>query len=42
LTIAFGGPAGYTGKDLKHAHEAFAISEADYEIFVNHYETCLK
>ena len=36
LSAAFGGPAYYAGRDMKTSHEGLAISENDWNIFVQH------
>jgi len=36
LVAAFGGPAHYVGRDMKTSHEGLAISESDWNVFVQH------
>src|SRR5204863_8855255 len=36
LSAAFGGPARYTGRDMKTSHDGLSISESDWAIFVQH------
>jgi hemoglobin len=36
MVSAAGGPAYYTGRDMKIAHEGMQISEGDWEIFMQH------
>jgi hemoglobin len=36
LVSAFGGPAHYAGRDMKTSHEGLAISESDWNLFVQH------
>jgi hemoglobin len=33
---ALGGPLAYRGRDMKTSHEGLAISERDWDIFVQH------
>jgi hemoglobin len=36
LSAAFGGPARYTGRDMKTSHDGLAVSESDWAVFVQH------
>jgi hemoglobin len=36
LCAAFGGPVNYGGRDMKTSHEGLAISESDWNVFVQH------
>src|SRR5262245_5354013 len=36
LSAAFGGPAHYGGRDMKMSHDGLAITERDWDIFVQH------
>ena len=36
LCAAFGGPLAYRGRDMKISHEGLAISESDWNLFVEH------
>src|SRR5262249_19403281 len=36
LSSAFGGPTHYSGRDMKTSHDGLAISESDWNIFVQH------
>lgn len=36
LTEAAGGPAFYTGRDMKTSHAGMGISQSDWEVFLNH------
>ncbi len=36
LASAFGGPAYYTGRDMKTSHTGLRISESDWQVFVKH------
>jgi hemoglobin len=36
LSAAFGGPARYTGRDMKTSHDGLSISESDWSVFVQH------
>src|SRR5262245_41145950 len=36
LAAAFGGPVGYVGRDMKTSHDGLAISESDWNLFVQH------
>lgn len=36
LCEAAGGPAAYTGRDMKTAHEGLRITSSDWDVFVKH------
>ena len=36
LSSAFGGPVHYGGRDMKTSHDGLAISESDWNVFVQH------
>jgi len=36
LVAAAGGPAFYTGRDMKTSHAGMGISQADWEVFLRH------
>ena len=36
LCSAFGGPTRYTGRDMKTSHDGLAISESDWNVFIQH------
>jgi hemoglobin len=36
LSAAFGGPAHYTGRDMKTSHDGLSISESDWAVFIQH------
>jgi hemoglobin len=36
LSAAFGGPVHYAGRDMKTSHDGLAISESDWNVFVQH------
>jgi len=36
LSAAFGGPVHYAGRDMKTSHDGLAISESDWNAFVQH------
>ena len=36
LCSAFGGPAHYAGRNMKTSHDGLAISESDWNIFIEH------
>ena len=36
LSSAFGGPTHYAGRDMKTSHDGLAITESDWNIFVQH------
>ncbi len=36
LTEAAGGPADYTGRDMKTSHAGMGISRSDWEVFLSH------
>src|SRR5215510_163369 len=42
LSSAFGGPTHYAGRDMKMSHEGLAISESDWNVFVQHTKATLK
>ena len=42
LTMAFGGPNNYTGKDLRDAHKAMDLKEAHFQAVATHLEDTLK
>ena len=36
MVSAAGGPAYYTGRDMKASHEGMQISESDWQVFMGH------
>ncbi len=42
LAVAFGGTAGYTGRDMKNAHLGLGVTDTDFNIFKFHMEATLK
>jgi hemoglobin len=36
LTFAFGGPNGYTGRDMRAAHAKMSLTEADFDAVMEH------
>lgn len=36
LCMAFGGPSGYLGRDMKTSHEGLGITDEEWDIFVDH------
>jgi hemoglobin len=36
MVSAAGGPAYYTGRDMKVSHEGMQISESDWQVFMQH------
>jgi hemoglobin len=42
LTYAFGGPAAYTGKDMRTAHARMKLSEGDFDAVMEHLGATLK
>jgi hemoglobin len=45
LSMAFGGPADYDGRDLRAAHEravSQGLREAEYEVFMGHFRDTLE
>jgi len=36
LCMAFGGPSGYLGRDMKTSHEGLGITSDEWDIFVRH------
>jgi len=42
LTLAFGGPNHYSGRDLRAAHAKLHLTEADFDAVIEHLGTTLK
>jgi hemoglobin len=36
LCMAFGGPSGYLGRDMKTSHEGLGITDGEWDIFARH------
>jgi hemoglobin len=36
LCMAFGGPSGYIGRDMKTSHEGLGITDEEWDIFIDH------
>lgn len=36
LCMAFGGPSGYLGRDMKTSHEGLGITDEEWDIFARH------
>lgn len=41
LAVAFGGPDGYVGRPLEEAHEGLGITDAHFDLMVEHLVTVL-
>lgn len=41
LTVAFGGPNNYSGKDMREAHKHMSLTEAQFGAIANHLSTTL-
>jgi hemoglobin len=42
LTMAFGGPANYTGKDLREAHKGMQLTEEHFGAVAGHLQATLE
>lgn len=42
LSLALGGPGGYTGRDLRDAHARLRIGDAEFDAVVRHLAAALK